>query len=152
VKVINQVPNRISISGHTDQTPYVSKNGYSNWELSADRANAARRELVRAGMPDTKIGRVVGLSSSALFDKKNPFNPINRRISIIVMNKATEEAVSHGEGGPALSRSAAQPATSSTNSEKTSTASATKLAADKKKRAAEQAKKPAKKPSIADAD
>lgn len=98
VKVINQVPNRISISGHTDRTPYASSNGYSNWELSADRANAARRELVAGGMPEDKIGRVVGLSSSVLFDKENPYSPINRRISIIVMNKAAEEAVSEGEG------------------------------------------------------
>jgi len=98
VKVINQVPNRISISGHTDRTPYASSNGYSNWELSADRANAARRELVAGGMPEEKIGRVVGLSSSVLFDTENPFSPINRRISIIVMNKAAEEAVSEGEG------------------------------------------------------
>ncbi len=98
VKVINQVPNRISISGHTDRTPYASGNGYSNWELSADRANAARRELLAGGMPEDKIGRVVGLSSSVLFDQHNPFSPINRRISIIVMNKAAEAAVSEGEG------------------------------------------------------
>ena len=98
VKVINQVPNRISISGHTDRTPYASANGYSNWELSADRANAARRELLAGGMPEDKIGRVVGLSSSVLFDQHNPFSPINRRISIIVMNKAAEDAVTAGEG------------------------------------------------------
>ncbi len=98
VKVINEVPNKISISGHTDQTPYSSHKGYSNWELSADRANAARRELVVGGMTEEKIGRVVGLSSSVLFDKENPFNPINRRISIIVMNKAAEAAVQEGEG------------------------------------------------------
>ena len=98
VKVINQVPNRISLSGHTDRTPYNSSNGYSNWELSADRANAARRELVAGGMPEEKIGRVVGLSSSVLFDKANPFSPINRRISIIVMNKAADDAVTDGEG------------------------------------------------------
>ena len=98
VKVINTVENRISVSGHTDRTPYASTNGYSNWELSADRANAARRELVAGGMPEEKIGRVVGLSSSVLFDKANPFSPINRRISIIVMNKAAEDAVSEGEG------------------------------------------------------
>jgi chemotaxis protein MotB len=97
-KVINQVPNKISISGHTDKTPYASNNGYSNWELSADRANAARRALEVGGVPDSKIARVVGLSSSVLFDKVNPFNPINRRISIIVMNKATEDSVAHGEG------------------------------------------------------
>ncbi len=96
--VINQVPNKISISGHTDQSPYASNNGYSNWELSSDRANAARRELVAGGIAEAKIGRVVGLASSVLFDKENPFGPINRRISIIVMNKAAEEAVVEGEG------------------------------------------------------
>ncbi len=97
-EVINQVPNKIGISGHTDQTPFASNNGYSNWELSADRANAARRELVAGGVPEDKIGRVVGLASSVLFDKENPHGPINRRISIIVMNKAAEAAVSEGEG------------------------------------------------------
>jgi len=97
-KVINQVPNRISISGHTDQSPYASRNGYSNWELSADRANAARRELVSGGIAEEKIGRVVGLASSVLFDKDDPYAPINRRISIIVMNRAAEQAVNEGEG------------------------------------------------------
>ena len=103
-KVIAQVPNKISISGHTDRTPYSNSHGYTNWELSADRANAARRELVAAGLPVSKIGRVVGLASSVLFDRKDPFNPINRRISIIVMNKATEEAMAASEAkGPSQS-------------------------------------------------
>jgi chemotaxis protein MotB len=91
--VLNEVPNRIGLSGHTDSTPYMSDTGYSNWELSADRANASRRELVIGGMSDAKILRVVGLASAAHLDAKDPFNPINRRISIIVMNKRTEEAV-----------------------------------------------------------
>jgi len=93
-KVLNEVPNRISISGHTDARPYSGgERGYSNWELSADRANASRRELVAGGIEDKKIARVVGLSSSVLFDPKDPLNPVNRRISIIVMNKQAEEAV-----------------------------------------------------------
>ena len=91
--VLNEVPNKIGLSGHTDATPYVSDAGYSNWELSADRANASRRELVRGGLGDDKVLRVVGLASAANLDRKDPFNPINRRISIIVMNKKTEEAV-----------------------------------------------------------
>ena len=91
--VLNEVPNKIGLSGHTDSTPYMSDSGYSNWELSADRANASRRELVYAGLDDAKIMRVVGLASSVHLDRKDPFNPVNRRISIIVMNKATEEAV-----------------------------------------------------------
>ncbi len=91
--VLEEVPNRIGLSGHTDSTPYMSDSGYSNWELSADRANASRRELVLGGMSDAKILRVVGLAAAAHLDRKDPFSPINRRISIIVMNKATEEAV-----------------------------------------------------------
>jgi hypothetical protein len=63
--VLNDVPNRISLSGHTDSTPYIQRAGYSNWELSADRANASRRELVRGGMADAKVLRVVGLGSAA---------------------------------------------------------------------------------------
>ncbi|MCC4594128.1 flagellar motor protein MotB [Xanthomonas campestris pv. phormiicola] len=93
---INEVPNHISITGHTDVTQYSGKNGYSNWELSADRANAARRELVAGGMSEDKVSRVVGLSSSVLFDKQNPDNPINRRISIVVMTKDAEDAALAG--------------------------------------------------------
>jgi chemotaxis protein MotB len=89
---IDSVPNRISLTGHTDIRPYPSNNGYTNWELSADRANAARRALVAGGLPDQKISRVVGLSSSVLFDKTQPQNPINRRISIVVMTKQAEQA------------------------------------------------------------
>ena len=96
---LNEVPNRISISGHTDATPYSSGGrGYSNWELSADRANATRRELIAAGMDETKMLRVIGLSSSVLFDKDNPVNPINRRISIIVMNKRAEMTATQDGG------------------------------------------------------
>ena len=93
-KTLNEVPNRVSLSGHTDAAPYPSgEKSYSNWELSADRANASRRELVAGGMSENKILRVVGLASAVMFDKGDPFNPINRRISIIVMNKKAEEAI-----------------------------------------------------------
>jgi chemotaxis protein MotB len=93
-KTLNDVPNKISLSGHTDASPYSSgEKGYSNWELSADRANASRRELILGGMDESKVLRVVGLSSAVLLDKEDPFNPINRRISIIVMNKKAEELV-----------------------------------------------------------
>jgi chemotaxis protein MotB len=91
--VLNDVPNRIGLSGHTDSTPYMSETGYSNWELSADRANASRRELIAGGMQDSKVLRVVGLGSAINLDKADPFNPINRRISIVVMNKRAEESV-----------------------------------------------------------
>ncbi len=96
--MLNGVTNKISLSGHTDSAPYANgEKGYSNWELSADRANASRRELVNGGMDESKLIRVVGLSSAVLFDRKNPLNPINRRISIIVMNKkAEQEALQDG--------------------------------------------------------
>jgi chemotaxis protein MotB len=95
--IIVGVPNRISISGHTDIKPYVANN-YSNWELSSDRANAARRALVTGGLPQEKVGRVVGLASSVLLDSAVPDSPVNRRISIIVMNRRTEEAIRHENG------------------------------------------------------
>jgi chemotaxis protein MotB len=89
---LNSVPNTLSLSGHTDITPYAGEHGFSNWELSAERANAARRALLQGGLDEAKIARVVGLSSAVLFDKKDPANAINRRISIIVMTKKAEEA------------------------------------------------------------
>ncbi len=109
-KVLNEVPNRLTLSGHTDATPYSGgEMGYSNWELSSDRANASRRELIKSGMDDRKILRVVGLSSSIQFDKDDPYNPINRRISIIVMNKQAEEAVMEQSASAPSSAAAAPP-------------------------------------------
>ncbi|HEU0189314.1 MAG TPA: flagellar motor protein MotB [Gallionella sp.] len=98
-KMLNEVPNKLSISGHTDAALYGGGGkGYSNWELSADRANASRRELIAGGMAEEKIVRVVGLSSAVLFKKEEPLHPVNRRISMIVMNKQAEEAASHDGG------------------------------------------------------
>ena len=95
-KTLNQVPNRISLSGHTDATAYPGgERGYSNWELSADRANASRRELVAGGLEGGKVLRVIGLSSAVPFSKDDPVAPVNRRISIIVMNKQAEEAITN---------------------------------------------------------
>ena len=86
------VENRIVLSGHTDATPYGSGDrGYSNWELSADRANASRRELVSGGLPDDKLVRVEGLASSRLLNSREPNAPANRRISLLVMTKEAEE-------------------------------------------------------------
>jgi chemotaxis protein MotB len=93
-KTLATVPNYISISGHTDGTPFTgARPNYTNWELSTDRANAARRELDSGGVPVKKFGRVVGLADSVHFNKADPFAPINRRISIIVLNRATERAI-----------------------------------------------------------
>ena len=91
--LFNRVGNRISISGHTDAAPFAGgEAGFSNWELSNDRANAARRELIVAGLDPAKILRIVGLASTTLLDQEDPLNPINRRISIVVVNRATEQA------------------------------------------------------------
>jgi chemotaxis protein MotB len=91
---LNKVENRISLSGHTDAQPFAGGDkGFGNWELSTNRANASRREMVAGGMADAKIMRVVGQASTVLYDKQDPYSPNNRRISIIVMNKRTEDAI-----------------------------------------------------------
>ena len=86
--------NRISLDGHTDITPFGNgERGYSNWDLSADRANASRRELVYGGLPDAKLVRVVGMASSLLMEPENPKSPSNRRISILVMTQEAQERI-----------------------------------------------------------
>lgn len=91
------VENKISLDGHTDRSAYGNAGrGYSNWELSADRANASRRELADAGMPEEKLARVVGMASSLLLDADDPLSPSNRRISILVMTKDAEERLLGG--------------------------------------------------------
>jgi chemotaxis protein MotB len=92
--VLSEVPNRLTLEGHTDAQPFSGgERGYSNWELSADRANASRRELLAGGLPDSRVLRVQGLASSKLLDTKDAKSPVNRRISIIVMNRDAEDAV-----------------------------------------------------------
>lgn len=98
-QILNGVNNKISLAGHTDALPFPpGNNGYSNWELSADRANASRRELIVGGMDPQKILRVVGLSSAVLYDTQDRYNPSNRRITITVMNKNAERAVTQDAG------------------------------------------------------
>jgi chemotaxis protein MotB len=100
-KTLNDVDNKVSLAGHTDATPYASgEKGYSNWELSADRANASRRVLLAGGMDERRVVRVVGMASAAPLDKDDPQNAMNRRISLIVMNRDTAQAV-QGGGAPA---------------------------------------------------
>ena len=98
-KSLNGVSNRISLAGHTDAAQFSGgAQGFSNWELSANRANASRRELVAGGLDDSKVLRVVGLASTVLFDKNDPLNSVNRRISIVVLNQKTEQAILQEEG------------------------------------------------------
>lgn len=97
-----EVENRISLAGHTDSAVYgKGDRGYSNWELSADRANASRRELVVAGMPDSKLSRVVGLAASDLLEPDNPRAPANRRITITILTREAEERLL-GKGLPII--------------------------------------------------
>ncbi|HEU4620864.1 MAG TPA: flagellar motor protein MotB, partial [Burkholderiaceae bacterium] len=94
---LNEVDNRITLSGHTDAAPYAGgERGYSNWELSADRANASRRELVAGGMDERKIVRVIGLASSSLLNRDDALDPTNRRISIIVLTAEALERLDRG--------------------------------------------------------
>lgn len=102
-KALNAVPNKVSYSGHTDAAQFGGgEKGFSNWELSANRANASRREMIAGGMDENKVIRVVGLSSTVLFDKNDPLSSANRRINIVVLNKRTEEAMLQEDGNALL--------------------------------------------------
>lgn len=97
---LNDLPNKITLSGHTDAIVYTNGDkAYGNWELSADRANASRRELVTGGMNENKVLRVVGLADSMHLDNAEPRNPINRRISIIVLNRQTQDRIERENSG-----------------------------------------------------
>jgi chemotaxis protein MotB len=99
-KSLNGVENRISLAGHTDATPYASgEKGYSNWELSADRANASRRVLIAGGMAEKRVVRVVGMASAVSLHKSDAFNAMNRRISLLVLNQETQQQLEK-ESGP----------------------------------------------------
>lgn len=108
---IRAVPNKISVSGHTDAKPYSGRGEFGNWELSAGRANAARRALVAGSYPEEQIARVVGYASSALFDREDPLNPVNRRIDILVLTKKAQRDI-EGEQSDATGKDAASEPTS----------------------------------------
>ena len=96
--ILNKVQNKISITGHTDATPYGAGAKYTNWELSADRANAARRALLEGAYPEGKVATVQGMGSAAPLVVDKPTEPINRRIAIIVLKKAVADALGSGVG------------------------------------------------------
>ena len=112
--VLTEVPNKLTLEGHTDALPFSGGvGGYSNWELSSDRANASRRELIAGGLSGEKVLRVQGLAASMLFEKGNPESPLNRRISVIVMNRDAEDrffqAARVESGEPAEGEEPAEP-------------------------------------------
>ncbi len=91
---LNEMPNRIQITGHTDSMQYASgERLYSNWELSADRANAARQELVAGGLAEAKVKQVLGLADTVSLVKDNPAAAVNRRISLLVLNSRAERRI-----------------------------------------------------------
>jgi len=88
---LNKVSNPLNISGHTDARQYATgERLYSNWELSADRANAARQELVAGGMSEARVRQVMGLASTLNLIQDDPYAAVNRRISIVVLNRTTQ--------------------------------------------------------------
>lgn len=90
-KVIKVLPNKINVTGHTDDRPYGANAAYNNWDLSTDRSLESRRFLVASGFPESKIASVVGKASNDLLDSKDPFSSSNRRISILVLRNASIE-------------------------------------------------------------
>ena len=93
VGAVGQLPNRLAIKGHTDATPFQSQNGYSNWELSTDRANASRRALLAAGLPAERIASVAGRAAEEPLLPDDPISPRNRRISIILLRDGPSAAI-----------------------------------------------------------
>jgi chemotaxis protein MotB len=84
-QVIRKMPNKISISGHTDPSTAVDPSGYTNWELSSDRALATRRALIDGGLEDRQIDKVIGRADKDPLDPKQPRSPRNRRVSIVLL-------------------------------------------------------------------
>lgn len=95
---LGKVPNHISVEGHTDAKPFGSKSNYSNWELSADRANAARRLMQQSGLKSDQISQVRGFADQRLRNQKEPLDPSNRRVSIIVQYIDTDLEDASGQG------------------------------------------------------
>ncbi|WP_294613711.1 flagellar motor protein MotB [uncultured Gilliamella sp.] len=92
--IINSLPNKITLSGHTDERQYASGDrGYSNWELSADRANSSRRELIAGGLDSKKIIRIIALADTVGLNNPKYSEDANRRISILILNKAAEQYI-----------------------------------------------------------
>ncbi|HVA12746.1 MAG TPA: flagellar motor protein MotB [Stellaceae bacterium] len=107
-QVIQKLPNKISITGHTDSTQYALGAKYTNWELSADRANATRREFMADGVPSDRLSRVVGMADQDPIDKANPSDPQNRRISIVLLREAKDNPAIQAAAVPAPTQAASK--------------------------------------------
>jgi chemotaxis protein MotB len=105
-EIVQKLPNRIAITGHTDATPYRGGTGYSNWDLSSDRANASRRTLIESGLPAQRIERVAGRAAREPLLTDDPTSSRNRRISIVLLHQSKGAAKvkpkpKNGETAPA---------------------------------------------------
>jgi chemotaxis protein MotB len=89
---LGKLPNKLSIEGHTDSKPYSGRNNYGNWELSTDRANSARRLMQQDGIRHDQVAQVRGFADQLLRKPENPFDPSNRRISLIVQYVNSQDA------------------------------------------------------------
>ena len=106
---LGKLPNNLSVEGHTDSTPYSGVQDYGNWELSADRANAARRLMQQNGVRDDQVSQVRGYADQRLRNAKDPLDPSNRRISVIVQytqNNVGDADTPHGPDAVAETKSA----------------------------------------------
>lgn len=112
-QAVKDMPNKLAISGHTDATPYMGADGRGNWELSSDRANAARRVLVQNGVDPAHVRNVVGRADTDPLLKDNPSAPQNRRISIVLLSEVHDNPAQPADGAPAEAPTAApaEPAT-----------------------------------------
>jgi chemotaxis protein MotB len=109
---LGKLPNKLSVEGHTDSKPYLSSNGYSNWELSTDRANAARKLIQQSGVRADQVADVRGFADQRLRKPDDPTSPSNRRVSIVVKYLAPGDAPLHlassapSPAGPAIANTA----------------------------------------------
>jgi chemotaxis protein MotB len=118
---LGKVPNRLSVEGHTDAKPFTSQSGYSNWELSSERANAARRLIQQSGLRSDQVSQVRGFADQRLRNPKDPLDASNRRVSIIVQylgdkgDEVTSAESPKESGGEKPSSAGAQPETETMN-------------------------------------
>jgi chemotaxis protein MotB len=128
---LNQLPNKITITGHTDALNYQNGGkGYSNYNLSSDRANAVRQTLVQSGLDEAKVLRVVGMGSAAPYDPQNPSSALNRRVAIVVLTNEAAARILADQGAEQTASTAqqAQAKLQAASTAKPATAPATVLA------------------------
>jgi chemotaxis protein MotB len=104
---LGKLPNRLSVEGHTDASPYVSSTGYSNWELSSDRANAARKLIQQSGVRPDQVADVRGYADQKLRKPEDPTSASNRRVSIVVKYQTPADPAAPGATPPATKAPAA---------------------------------------------